>query len=66
MSQTHEGEQVEVSHHRTMTQKVFLFVILAAIVGANVWYDYYHPRGIVVDVAIVLYLIVRHGLAYNA
>jgi hypothetical protein len=35
------------------------WIIVAVIIGLNVWFDYYHPLGILFDVIIVIILAVR-------
>jgi hypothetical protein len=34
-----------------------IWVILAALVGLNLWFDYYHPIGLLADVVIAAVLI---------
>jgi hypothetical protein len=34
--------------------------VLIPIVALNIWFDYYHPSGIVLDVIIVLALLVKY------
>ena len=41
------------------SQRVAVGCLIAAIVGLNVWYDYYHPRGLVLDAIILIVLAVR-------
>jgi hypothetical protein len=36
-----------------------LWVIIAVIVGLNLWYDFYHPLGFFFDAIIVIVLIVK-------
>jgi len=40
-------------------QKVTVGCIIAVIVGLNVWYDYYHPLGLIFDAIILIVLAVR-------
>ena len=41
------------------SQRVAVGCIIAAIVGLNVWYDYYHPLGLIFDAIILIVLAVR-------
>ncbi len=34
--------------------------VIIIVVGLNIWFDYYHPRGIVLDVIIVLVLLIKY------
>jgi len=36
-------------------------VIVVVVVLLNLWYDYYHPLGIMFDVVLALVLLVRYG-----
>jgi hypothetical protein len=36
--------------------------VLIPVVALDIWFDYYHPRGIVLDVIIVLALFIKFGL----
>ncbi len=36
--------------------------VIIPLVALNIWYDYYHPRGIVLDVIILLALFIKFGL----
>jgi hypothetical protein len=36
------------------------WVICAVLVLLNIWYDYYHPIGIMFDVVLALVLLVRY------
>ena len=36
-----------------------VWIILATLVALNGWFDYYHPRGILLDVIIVIIWAVR-------
>jgi hypothetical protein len=33
--------------------------VLAPVVALNIWFDYYHPGGILIDIIIVLVLVLR-------
>jgi hypothetical protein len=35
--------------------------VFIPLVALNIWFDYYHPRGIVLDVIIVVALFVGYG-----
>jgi hypothetical protein len=36
------------------------WVFLAVLVLLNVWFDYYHPLGIIIDVILVVVLLTRY------
>jgi hypothetical protein len=37
-----------------------LWVFILLVLGLNFWFDYYHPRGIVFDVIVVLVLFIKY------
>jgi len=38
---------------------IFVWPLLAVVIALNLWYDYYHPLGIMADVVIVIVLCIR-------
>jgi hypothetical protein len=50
---------VENGVPRTESQRVAAGCIIAALVGLNLWYDYYHPLGLIFDAFIVIALIIH-------
>jgi hypothetical protein len=36
------------------------WAIIVAVVLLNIWYDYHHPRGIILDIIIALIVVVRY------
>jgi hypothetical protein len=41
------------------SQRVARGCTIAALVGLNLWYDYYHPLGIIFDVIILIVLAIH-------
>jgi len=36
------------------------WTIIVVVILLNIWYDYHHPRGIILDIIIALVLLVRY------
>ena len=37
------------------------WILIAIIIGLNGWFDYYHPRGLLLDIILVIALVVIWG-----
>jgi len=46
-------------HGRSAQPSRTFSVIVVIVVALNIWFDYYHPRGIIVDVIFVVVLLIR-------
>ena len=51
--------KVENGSQRTENQRIAGGCIIAGTIGLNLWYDYYHPRGLILDAIILIVLLVR-------
>jgi len=46
-------------HDRSAQPSCTFWVIVVIVVALNIWFDYYHPLGIIFDVIFVVVLLIR-------
>ncbi len=47
------------SPKRSRGVRIFLWVFVSIAVALNLWFDYYHPPGFLIDIIILIYICVK-------